>query len=172
MRGLVHCLVLLAGCAAETAQPPPPDATNIVVTLGTLGADGGFAALAGDQTLVPGAQGGFHVWLEYEITGMAAGQVNVLRTARRISDGKLILKTTNQVMVQPDPSGFWMTPNALPNFMCPAPIGVQVNDQPIHFELQISDDAGNLLATGTADATPHCPDGDQHDFCVMICSGN
>ncbi len=170
MRGAI-ILVLVGACGSDGSMTMPPGPA--VVTLGTLGPDGGWAPLAGDQTMIAGAQGGFHVWLEYRIAGMTPGQVNVERTARRAADGKLILKTDDQVEVgEAGPDGYWQTPTALPNFMCPAPLGVQVNDQPIHFELVITDDDGNVLGTGEADATPHCPLGDENAFCENICSGN
>src|SRR4051812_4115325 len=80
----------LAACGNPTPQPPAMGS----IALGTTTLDGtGFLPLEGDQILVPGAQGGFHVWLKYKVTGMTAGAVTVKRTVRRVSDNKLVLTT-------------------------------------------------------------------------------
>ncbi len=144
------------------------------VTLGTTALDGtGFAPLSGDQTLVAGAQGGFHVWLKYRVEGMAPGKVDIKRTVRRVSDGKLILLTEGvQEVGAPSADGYWELPTALPSFMCPTPIGVKVDGEPVDFDVVISTDDGlTELGEGTAQATPHCPTGDEQSFCEKICNG-
>jgi len=57
--------------------------------------------------------------------------------------------------------------------MCPTPIGVQVRDQAIVYRVEIEKDDGTPLASGEAEATPHCPtdDPNQAAFCASICSG-
>jgi hypothetical protein len=165
---LMPVLFWLTACGNT---PSPPGMGSI--ELGTTALDGsGYLPLAGDQTLVAGAQGGFHVWLKYRVHGMAAGKVTVHRTVRRVSDDKLVLTTeATQELGAPDDAGMWELPMALPSFMCPAPLGVRVQDEAMVFDLVIHDDAGTTLGEGTAEATPHCPDGDQADFCQRICDG-
>ena len=44
-----------------------------------------------DVTLVEGAQGGFHVWMQYAVRGLPAGTVTLERSAHRVSDGAVVL---------------------------------------------------------------------------------
>jgi hypothetical protein len=165
--GLATALGLaLVGCGGSA---PPPAASGL--TLGTTAADEtGFYPLSGDQPLVPGAQGGFHVWLKYRVAGMAPGRVHVQRNARRVSDGALVLTTEGtQEIGTPSEAGYWELPQPVPSFMCPTPIGIQVMDEQIQFEVTVT--APNLSLTSTAVATPRCPQGDQAQFCAKICAG-
>ena len=143
------------------------------IALGTTALDGsGWMPLEGDQTLVPGAQGGFHIWLKYRVTGMAAGTVTVKRTVRRVSDNKLVLTTMgSQDLGQAGPDGGWELPMALPSFMCPSPLGVNIIGEPMRFDLVIDGADGQKLGESTAEATPWCPTDDQAQFCQNICSG-
>src|SRR5262245_4617578 len=105
MRGAGLLVVLIAAGCGGTAIDPG----RAAVALGTSGLDGsGFYALQGDQPLVPGAQGGFHVWVKYRMTQMASGKLHLRRTARRVSDGELILQTEHAETVgEPNDEGFW-----------------------------------------------------------------
>jgi hypothetical protein len=169
---IVLSLALLAGCG--DSSPPPVSA--VTVTLGTIDASGsGFYNLSGDQPLVAGAQGGFHVWLKYRVAGMPPATVRVSRTVRRVSDGRLVLKTEgSQEIGAAGADGAWELPAALPSFMCPSPVGVRVEGEAMRFQVVLSDpDTGEVLGTGEAVATPQCPppgDG-QHDHCMQICVG-
>jgi hypothetical protein len=55
-------------------------------------------------------------------------------------------------------------------FMCPSPVGLTVIEQPIVYQLAMSDADGTALAAGTVTLVPHCPD-DAADFCMRICTG-
>jgi hypothetical protein len=151
-------------------QPPPGDA---MLALGTAATDGsGFVALGGDATLVPGAQGGFHIWIKYRISDMAPETVKVHRESRRVSDDALVLLTDGTIDVGAAGSdGWWELPAAQPSFMCPTPIGIDVIDQRIVFDVTMTAEDGSPLAKASAEATVHCPDGDQAAFCAKICSG-
>ncbi len=168
MRWLV-VLVVAAGCG--TPQPPPSTAK---LELGTVASDGtGFLPLVGDQPLISGAQGGFHVWLKYRVTGLTAETVTVHREARRVMDHHLVLTTDGvQDVGTPNTDGSWELPMALPSFMCPSPLGVKVMDEAILFDVEMKLEDGSTIKA-TSEATPHCPPvGDpQHDFCSRICSG-
>ena len=170
MRALLTAALLLIGCGGTKPQPPPGDAT---LTVGTAAGDGtGFLALAGDQTMVPGAQGGFHVWLKWRVAGMAPATVHVHRESHRVSDDALVLRADGTTAVgAATGDGYWELPTALPSFMCPTPIGINVIGERIVFDVTLTDDGGNTIATSSAEATVHCPDGDQAAFCAKICSG-
>jgi hypothetical protein len=171
MRAMLLMTVFLGACSSTPPMPPVMGS----VELGTTALDGtGFQTLIGDQPLVPGAQGGFHVWLKYRVEGMSPGKVTVYRTVRRISDDKLILRAEGAVELgQAGPDGAWELPAPLPSFMCPTPLGVKVEDEPVVFDVQVKAADGTLLGEGNAEATPRCPaDGDpQADFCHRICDG-
>jgi len=167
-------VTLLAAAGGCTAPPPP---SSIQLTLGTTATtDGsGFTPLTGAQPLVPGAQGGFHIWLKLRVAGMAPRAVKVERTARRVSDNRLLL-TTEQVLDvgAAGPDGYWELPTAIPSFMCPSPIGVSVVDTPARFTVRfVDDDLKTILVEESAEATPECPpEGDpQREFCYRICTG-
>jgi hypothetical protein len=173
-RPLLIPLVLLVGAlgACSPAAPQHPIGTGSVL-IGTPAADGtGFLPLQGDQPLVPGAQGGFHVWLSYRVQGMSPGQVTVKRTVRRVSDNRLLLTTSGvQQVGEAGPDGYWELPAPIPSFMCPTPLGVKVEDQPAVFDLVILDASGTVLGEGNAEATPRCPTDGQAAFCQRICNG-
>jgi hypothetical protein len=171
--GVVAAALGLVGCGGSAHPPPPPPPGYATLALGSAASDGsGFVPLDGDQTLVPGAQGGFHVWLRWRVQGMAPATVHVHRESHRVSDDALVLLADGETDVgAPDADGWWSLPAALPSFMCPTPIGISVIDQAIEFDVTLTDDAGTLVAKQSAEATVHCPTGDQNAFCLKICSG-
>ncbi len=156
-----------AGCGSGNLPQGPG-----TLTLGTAALDGsGFLPLEGDQTLVPGSQGGFHIWLKYRVTGMGEGRVQVKRTVRRVSDNRLLLTASGTEDLGAETSGYWETPKALPSFMCPSPLGVNVIGEAAVFDVEILDDAGRELGHATAEATALCPTDAQAAFCRQICAG-
>ncbi|MGZ3405237.1 MAG: hypothetical protein ACXVAN_02255 [Polyangia bacterium] len=168
--GALTVALLVAGCGGGT-HPPPGDA--MLALGGAAASDGsGFVPLGGDQTLVPGAQGGFHVWLKYRVAGMAPEKVHVHRETRRVSDDALVLLADGtQDVGAADADGWWELPAALPSFMCPTPIGISVIDERMVFDVTLTTLDGAPLAKSSAEATVHCPTDDQAAFCAHICSG-
>ncbi|MGZ3425365.1 MAG: hypothetical protein ACXVCV_01895 [Polyangia bacterium] len=169
--GALTVALLVAGCGGGGTHPPPGDA--MLALGGAAASDGsGFVPLGGDQTLVPGAQGGFHVWLKYRVAGMAPEKVHVHRETRRVSDDALVLLADGtQDVGAADTDGWWELPAALPSFMCPTPIGISVIDERMVFDVTLTTLDGAPLAKSSAEATVHCPTGDQAAFCAHICSG-
>jgi hypothetical protein len=154
MRALLVCLL---GCSAV---PPPENDMPIQLELGHR-ADGKFALYepGQDVTLVAGAQGGFHVWLSYQMTPARSGSTMLERTAWR-ADGKLVLRSAGSI----EPDG-----EPLPMFMCPAPVGLSVLDQPIEYRLRFLE-GETELAKGSVTLVPHCP-ADNVELCQRICNG-
>jgi hypothetical protein len=169
--GLLLALVVAATAGGCGGAGVPPG--KVTLALGSTALDGsGFVPLDGDQTLVPGAQGGFHVWIKYRVHGMGPATLAVHRTSRRVSDNALVLTTDGTLDVgAAGPDGWWQLDHALPNFICPTPLGVSVIDQPLTFDVTLHDDAGAPVATSHAEATVHCPTGSDGDLCRRICSG-
>jgi hypothetical protein len=174
-RAWLAATVVAIGCGGGGVTPPQDASSShpVEVALGGANPDiSGFTTLDGDVTLVPGGQGGFHVWVKYRITGAGAETVPLNYTARRTVDERLILK--NSIMVElgaPGSEGFWESPVPIPAFMCPSPLGVSVQDQPLRFDFEVRDDAGALRGRATATFTPRCPADDQAAHCVAICNG-
>jgi hypothetical protein len=164
---LAACATCLVACGGAAA----PARGMLALELGGAASDGsGFLPLGGDVALIPGAQGGFHVWLKYRVFQMAPRSVRVVRSARRVSDGRAILDALPVIadIGAPGPEGDWQSPAAMPSFMCPTPIGVQVRDEAVELRLELRDSDGALLIDGTAEVVPRCL-GDS--FCERICSG-
>ena len=162
-------LVLVAGCAGDPPLPPVDASVAgaaVAVALVPL-LDGGE-----DVTLVEGAQGGFHVWLDWRVRGVPAGStVTLERRAYRVADETVVLRFDGAVDVgAPGGDGWFTAPNPIPMFMCPSPIGVSVVDVPIRFELHVLDAAAVELGRAAVTLVPHCPDA-QRDFCTRICTG-
>ena len=168
-------LVTLALFAAVGCTPAAPPAPPPPVIAPTPGASAEMALLmltdGQDDTLVEGAQGGFHVWMQYAVRDLPAGSVTLERTAHRVSDGAIVLRYRGEVDVgAPDADGWWTAPAPIPMFMCPSPIGLSVVDVPIEFALRLLGDGDVELARAAITLVPRCPDG-QRDFCTRICTG-
>ncbi|HEX9104108.1 MAG TPA: hypothetical protein VF997_17975, partial [Polyangia bacterium] len=146
-------------------KPPPQPLLELSDVDGAPYADGQ------DVTLVAGAQGGFHVWMQYAVHGLPAGTFTLERTAHRVSDGAVVLVYRGDVDVgAPAADGWWTAPAAIPMFMCPSPIGISVIDVPIEFTLRLLDAHDAELARAAITLVPRCPAG-QLDFCTRICTG-
>ena len=157
-----------AGCAAP--PPPPPTTTTPITstpaTLSILGYSDGQ-----EVALVEGAQGGFHVWMQWAVANLAPATVTLERTAHRVSDGAVVLVYRGDVDVgAPGDDGSWSAPSPIPMFMCPSPIGIGVIDVPIDYTLRLLGDGDVELARADIALIPECPD-DQRDFCTRICTG-
>jgi hypothetical protein len=170
--------LIATGCGTEPG-PAGIDAGTAAIEAGTAGANGiGYVASEDDTDvfLVPGAQSGFHVWLNVRVRGIA-GELMIERAARRQRDGVLVFRGLAQRLEVPDTAldDWWESPEASPAFMCPSPIGIQVFDEALIFEVRLLDpeaaEGDAPLAEDTLVLIPHCPAGEQAEFCVSICSG-
>lgn len=171
--------VFLAACGDGGGVSPDAGgdagALPAELVLGAASATGeGFVPVSDgdDAELISGSQGGFHVWIAARLEG-ASGTLYLDREARRQSDGTLVLRAARAVMEVPESaeSQLWQPPAALPSFMCPAPVGVKVFDEPIVFRAVLLDEDETVLGVDELVLVPRCPDGDERDFCVQICSG-
>jgi len=165
----VRCLItltLLGACSAPPAIHADGGPSGSAAQMSLL-----MLADGQDATLVAGAQGGFHVWLQYAVRGLPAGTVTLERTAHRASDGAVVLVYRGDVDIgAPDATGWWTAPSPIPMFMCPSPIGLSVVDVPIELTLRLLGAGDAELARAAVTVTPRCPDA-QRDFCERICTG-
>ncbi len=145
--------------------------------IGTGTGQPGYLPLTDGQELVlePGAQGGFHVYLNLRLDQDAANSVGttpiVAGEARRTVDNRLVSRLTDRrVELEPQGVEFDTASNVL-LFMCPAPAGVPVADQELQIELRVSTDRGGPAIKGMLRFTPRCPQGAQAEFCRNICFG-
>lgn len=125
-----------------------------------------------DVTLVPGAQGGFHVWLGMRMRGIA-GAIQVEREARRVADDALVFRGLPQTIEVPEEAldTWWDSPQVAPAFMCPSPIGIRVFDEELVFTVFVRDADAQIIAMDQIVMVPHCPEDSQQEFCLEICSG-
>lgn len=167
-------LLVVAGACGPGNPPPPPPPSQCELTLGSAPTGGtGFAEMPLAATLVPGAQGGFHVWLSYRIKG--AGEAGVLKaahTVRREADGKLFSRGERRLELSaPGADGWWESDLATPAFLCPTPIGVSVIGEQAIFEVTLFAEDGTEMAKQQVRSQLTCPTGGQAEFCQRICTG-
>ena len=126
----------------------------------------------GGVLLSPGAQGGFHVWTAPRFKG-AMGTLYLDRQARRVEDGLLVLRASRMVLEVPEDAleSWWREEQAIPSFMCPPPLGVQIYDSQIEFTFEMRNEDEELLASDSLILTPRCPQGDEGLFCRSTCEG-
>ncbi len=163
------CLLALLSATGCDGPQPGPAGSSASLTLGGAAADGSFVKLDDGQTvsLVAGAQGGFHVWLNWLLDGAPPGDATLERTAHRVSDDAIVLRVTGDVTLAPNTDA---SDGPIPMFMCPTPIGISVLDQPIVYRLTFRDGAGAEIAHQEITLVPHCP-ADDVAFCQQICTG-
>jgi hypothetical protein len=173
MRGrlAISLLLVCAACGAG-GEEPPVSGELIVGSSDYAGVEFVDVVDGAEVELVPGAQSGFHVWLGLKVHG-AKGRLYLEREARRVEDDVLVLRGQRQLVEVPDDAmnDWWVRPTASPAFMCPSPLGIQVWDQEICFDVTLTDEDGELVAEDSIILVPTCPDGDERDFCFEICSG-
>jgi len=156
--GRVRLLTIVwLGLAACSPAPPPQPAMQLSIS---VDADANDAV-----ELVAGAQGGFHVWLRYALSGdLPAETVTLQRRAERVADQQAVLHLDTLVSLPAQAS------DTIPMFMCPTPIGLSIIDERLALSLAVVDAAGVELARAALEVVPGCPAG-QLDFCRRICSG-
>ena len=188
MRALALLAGLLLGCGADQTGGTPHDAgvadalpadgpvlpSDVMVTVG--GSDGTIwqsVEDGADAALHPGAQGGFHVYLPVRPLGLSAGLVTIERVGKRVRDGQVVTRARDRKMldVAADGSGWLQLTEPMLVFMCPSPIGIGIQDEAIHYDLDLTD---SQMHTAHAEKTltPRCPEAaDQRTFCERICRG-
>lgn len=184
MKARVLVLSVFASACGAGGLTDHPDASAPVFGMMTLGGgteDGepGFVDLqeGQDVPLVPGAQGGFHVYLNVRIeeASMPADRsLYIDRRARREDNDKLVSQNRQRITFVEGPEGYFDSEASMLMFLCPAPIGIKVNDQPlvVRVNARVDHTSEEILAEGTVRLTPRCPSGQQAEFCARICSGD
>jgi hypothetical protein len=173
--------VWLALAALVLCACPPPPTDDDGGTMGdTVWPEGtvelGAPVSDTDETFQPlptaielhqGAQGGFHAPVLFRVNGQVESAAIFTHRLTRTSDGVLVSKGTRAFDVT---GGAWATPSAVPLFLCPTPVGVNIVDQQLTFELTVSRASGVVLGRAKATAVVHCPASAQ-SFCASICKG-
>lgn len=166
-------LACASACTEPEPPPDPPGDAELQAGVGALDGTGFFVTQTGqDAELVPGAQGGFHIWINFRVH-KAAGKLYVKREARLSVDDSLILRGQRTLVEVPEDAmqDWWESPSAAPAFMCPSPLGLKVFDTEVAFQVLLENEDGELIAEDEIILTPRCPEGDQNEFCREICSG-
>ncbi len=174
---LLAGLLAATACDPEPPDPPPPPA-SLNLAIGTGAADGtpGFLPITDGQelTLEPGAQGGFHVFVNVRLDQDGVTVVGdfpiIAREARRVATGQLVSKAQHKVRLTPGDTHF-DTEKSIPLFLCPTPVGIPVADELLELKVEVRATEDSAPITGTIRFTPRCPGGDQNTFCQRICFG-
>ncbi len=178
---LALALPLLVACGSEGSGPlPNPPTGTLELGTGALTGEPGFVSVieGADVTLAPGAQGGFHVYINVRLDADGAERVGpapvLNRSARRVSDGALVSRSRQRVELGTSASapGSFESRFSIPLFLCPAPVGIAVAGQALELELTAGkgdDDPEPMVAR--LRFVPRCPDDGGAEFCRSICSG-
>lgn len=174
---LLAGLLALTACGTEPPDPPPPPPNfNLAIGTGAAGGTPGFLPISDGQelTLEPGAQGGFHVYVNVRLDPDGVGAVGdfpiIAREARRVSTGQLVSKAQHKVRLTAGGNNF-DTEKSIPLFLCPTPVGIPVADEMLELKVEVRATEDGDPITGTIRFLPRCPAGDQNTFCQRICFG-
>lgn len=177
---LLGTAILPAACGGASASEPdasvdagPAGSAELVMGSAMYSGESFVAVDDGAEVeLIPGAQGGFHVWINVRIRG-AQGNLYLQRDARRVRDGELVSRGLPYLIEVPAEAleHAWESPYAAPAFMCPAPLGLNIIDEELVFTATLSNAEDQVLATDELVLIPRCPSGDQEEFCRRICAG-
>ncbi|MBK6683296.1 MAG: hypothetical protein IPG45_02400 [Deltaproteobacteria bacterium] len=175
---LLGCLLVATACGTDPPEPTPPGPSNLNLAIGTGAADGmpGFVPITDGQELMlePGAQGGFHVFVNVRLDQEGVSAVGdfpiISREARRVATGQLVSKAQHKVRLTAGGANF-DTEKSIPLFLCPTPIGIPVADEMLELKVEVRSTEDSAPITGTIRFLPRCPGGDQNTFCQRICFG-
>ena len=179
---LIAATTMMIGCG----EPPSPPANQDLI-IGTASEDASTFVPVEDGerlTLLPGAQGGFHVFVRVRLGRDYVEQLGsewiLKREARRADTSELVSRaeqrvttTGNGLRMVPtdeDPDVF-ETNRTMLLFLCPTPVGIGIRDQMLRLEVTASSDGNGPGPQGTLLFQPECPESDQRVFCESICSG-
>lgn len=174
---LLPIFVSLVGCVAIELPDGGTDGGVALWPEGTLELGGGdatgaftaFTAFPAEVQATPGAQGGFHVGVRYKITGKALPTVRFEHRVTRVRDDVLVSKGARVLDVDPVAAGeSWTSQETIIIFICPTPVGVNVLNEELRFEVTALKN-GAVLNQTSANATFRCAAGD--GFCASICAG-
>ncbi len=173
---LILASTVLGGCGDASDDSGGED--GVSVQLGVADSNGtGYSTVddGTEVTLIPGSQGGFHVWINMRLYGVTdSAWIEV--EARRLRDMALVFRgLPRRVVVSgSEPTledDAWESPVGIPAFMCPSPLGIQVFDEELQFSIYVLDEEDQRVAEDHLILIPHCPDGDSAEFCRDICAG-
>lgn len=177
-------LAVLSGLLAPLACGGPSEPSPWTVELGTLDPSDltamRYVPLSDDAQvqLAGGAQGGFHIWTLYRITGNTTDQrVKVRRYIDRLGGdgtrGRILSAEGTERVPAESP---WQLLVPTPSFVCPTPLGISALDAPLELKVRFEDNtSGALFGEAAVRVRAVCPPamaGDtQNAFCMMICVG-
>lgn len=172
MKRVVFAL-LLSACGNGGGVDGGTDAAVPLWAEGTLsvgtrtpGSDD-FIAFGTEVPLTPGAQGGFHVETRYKIVGQRLDGVVFNHVVRLTDGGTLVSRGTRRFDVGDDGGDPWIS-EIFPVFMCPTPVGVNVANEAVTFEITATSTDGGYLGRAGGTTRLHCEPG---AYCEVVCRG-
>ncbi|MFT3708130.1 MAG: hypothetical protein QM817_10790 [Archangium sp.] len=157
------------GGADGGSDAGPPLWTEGTLEVGTRSAPGvdDFAVFGAEAPLTPGAQGGYHVETRYRVNGQRLDAVVFTHVVRLADAGTLVSKGTRRFDVGDDGGDPWVS-EIFPVFMCPTPVGVNVANERVTFEITATATDGGFLGRATGSTRLHCDPG---AYCEVVCRG-
>jgi hypothetical protein len=161
------CLgLLLASCGGDpcaTLNGPP------MLVLGGADQTGQVFEpfVPGDsRTLILGPQGGMHVWLQAQISGVCPTTAVLERRVVDDAHGMYVYGRGPVDFVLAEDGESYQLTTAIPMILCPQGFNWPVVDQPMRFVAMVIDDEGRR-ADAVLSFIPRCPAGID---CVSICT--
>lgn len=153
-------VLLLAACPQPTPEDDPELPTSAEWSDGTV------QLVVASAELESGAQGGFHVRVEYRVAMREQRDATFMLRVWRASDRRVVSRNQRT----DDISGELWRSGDVTVFMCPSPVGVSVVDEELSFELVVTDRNDHVLGIATTRSTLTCP-ASEKNFCESICKG-
>lgn len=136
-----------------------------------------------DLGLLPGTQGGFHIFIRVRLGSAHVDKLGtewvLRREARRVDTGAMVSQAEQRIT--PRGNGLRMVPTGEPGlletdksmllFLCPTPEGVAVADRLLRVEISASAEGTTSGPQGDLLFRPRCLDSEQRSYCEEICSG-
>ena len=160
-------IALTAACGSEQTLGPDMDIGSTT--------SAGFTSLANgvDIEMEPGSQGGLHIEMNVQMSKDLADSYDDLylrREVRRVDTGQLVSKSvTAPPMTEPE-AGL-VTSATLRVILCPAPVGIKVDDQELELTVIATDTVDGEGPQATLRFSPRCPGGEAESFCRRSCDG-
>ena len=127
------------------------------LVFGTTDDNGEIFALIGEQIeLHRGLQGGNHTYAKYQISGQRSASAVFENRVRRARDGLLVSRGSRTFDVAPVDGGLWLSEGNIVMFLCPTAAGVNIVNEPLHFEVTVKSATGQFLGRAAATSTLEC----------------
>ncbi|MBI2372412.1 MAG: hypothetical protein HYV07_00300 [Deltaproteobacteria bacterium] len=175
-RGLASSvLLLLLACGPSEPSPGSFQIGKIVLGGGHDDATPGFVELEPEDpiALLPGIQGGFHMYVNARLTeldGTPPSSLVFEREARSEASKELLSRGKQRIELVPGPAGSLETGRPQQLITCPTPAGVPAAGHLVLLSVAVSTaDSNESLGSAELLVRPTCPTDALAAYCADIC---